>query len=285
LLAKSAFAVLLLSVFMSGCSPLRVLSSVSPIGPNESRRDIPFGGHQLALDVYSPDQDRVNPASRPVIVFLYGGSWESGAREQYKFVASTLVRRGYVVVIPDYRLFPAVQFPEFVHDAAEAVRWTFDNIAQYGGDPSNVFVMGHSAGAEIAGLLHYDERYLQLAGTQQRPCGFIGLSGPYDFLPLVGGPLEQIFPKSTRASSQPVNFVSGDEGPALLIHGYLDNTAKPRNSAKLAELVTAAGGEAQLIIVPERAHVSIVLALARPLSWLAPVADDVSLFITQHPCQ
>jgi acetyl esterase/lipase len=144
--------------------------------------------------------------------------------------------------------------------------------------------MGHSAGGEIAALLHYDESYLQLAGAQQRPCGFIGLSGPYDFLPLVGGPLEEIFPMATRASSQPINFVTGDEGPALLIHGYLDNTVKPRNSAKLAERVTAAGGKVQLIIVPKRQHASIVLALARPLSWLAPVADDVSAFIRTHAC-
>lgn len=189
-----------------------------------------------------------------------------------------------MVVIPDYRLFPEVQFPEFVNDSAAALRWTFDNIGQYGGDPSNVFVMGHSAGGEIAALLHYDESYLQRAGTQQRPCGFIGLSGPYDFLPLVGGPLEEIFPLATRASSQPVNFVTGNEGPALLIHGYLDNTVKPRNSAKLAELVAAAGGKAQLIIVPERQHASIVLALARPLSWLAPVADDVNSFIRTNAC-
>ena len=85
--------------------------------------------------------------------------------------------------------------------------------------------------------------------------------------------------------ARPINFVTGDEGPALLIHGYLDNTVKPRNSAKLAELVAAAGGEAQLIIIPVRAHVSIVLALARPLSWLAPVADDVGTFIDQHHCR
>lgn len=278
------FAILLLTVLLGACSPLSVVSLVSPIGSAESYLDIPFGANALALDVYSPDKGTGGVSPRPVIMFLYGGSWQSGAKEQYEFVASTLVRRGYVIVIPDYRLFPDVQFPEFVHDAAEAMRWTFDNIAQYGGDPSNVFVMGHSAGAEIAALLHYDERYLQLAGTQQRPCGFIGLSGPYDFLPLVGGPLEQIFPKATRASSQPVNFVTGNEGPALLIHGYLDNTVKPRNSAKLAELVTAAGGDAQLTVVPKRQHVSIVLALARPLSWLAPVAEDVSTFIGQHYC-
>jgi acetyl esterase/lipase len=217
-------------------------------------------------------------------MFVYGGGWQSGTKEEYAFVASTLVRQGYVVVIPDYRLFPDVQFPSFVNDAADALRWTFDNIGQYGGDPSNVFLMGHSAGGEIAALLHYDESYLQLAGAQQRPCGFIGLSGPYDFLPLVGGPLEEIFPMATRASSQPINFVTGDEGPALLIHGYLDNTVKPRNSAKLAELVAAAGGKAQLIIVPKRQHASIVLALARPLSWLAPVADDVHVFIGKNRC-
>jgi acetyl esterase/lipase len=276
LLAKPSFGILLLTALLSGCSPLGVISAVSPTGPVQSHPDIQFGTHELALDVYSPDTDTGGVAPEPVIMFLYGGGWQSGAREQYEFVASTLVRRGYVVVIPDYRLFPDVRFPEFVNDAAEAMRWIFDNIAQYGGDPSNVFVMGHSAGAES---------YLQVAGTQQRPCGFIGLSGPYDFLPLVGGPLEQIFPEATRASSQPVNFVGGDEGPALLIHGYLDNTVKPRNSAKLAELVTAAGGEAQLIIVPKRKHVGIVLALASPLSRLAPVADDVSTFIGQHHCR
>ncbi len=58
--------------------------------------------------------------------------------------------------------------------------------------------MGHSAGAGIGALLHYDESYLQIAGTQRRPCGFIGLSGAYDFLPLAGGPFEQIFPKTSR---------------------------------------------------------------------------------------
>jgi acetyl esterase/lipase len=283
-LMKPAIRILLLALLMSGCSPLRVISSVSPLGPADARRDIPFGTHELTLDLYSPDENTTSAPPRPVIVFIYGGGWQSGTKEEYAFVASTLVRQGYVVVIPDYRLFPEVRFPEFVSDAADALRWTFDNIGQYGGDPSNVFVMGHSAGGEIAALLHYDESYLQTAGTRQRPCGFIGLSGPYDFLPLVGGPLEDIFPLATRASSQPINFVTGDEGPALLIHGYLDNTVKPRNSAKLVELVTAAGGQAQLVIVPERKHASIVLSLASPLSWLAPVADDVGAFIGKNRC-
>jgi acetyl esterase/lipase len=278
-------AVLLLTALISGCSPLGVINSVSGIGPGHDYRNIPFGTHELSLDVYAPDADAGNGSRNPVIVFLYGGSWQSGAREQYRFVASTLVRRGYVVVIPDYRLYPAVTFPEFVNDAADALRWTFDNISQYGGDAGNVFVMGHSAGAQIAALVHYDDSYLQAAGAPQKTCGFIGLSGPYDFLPLVGGPLEEIFPAATRAASQPVNFVNGHEGPALLIHGYLDNTVKPRNSARLAELVTAASGQAQLVIVPDREHADIVLALARPLSWLAPVADDVDLFIRQHNCQ
>jgi acetyl esterase/lipase len=283
-LMKPAIRILLLALLMGGCSPLHVISSVSPTGPGEARRDISFGTHELTLDIYTPEDDGIGVAPRPVIMFVYGGGWQSGTKEEYAFVASTLVRQGYVVVIPDYRLFPDVQFPSFVNDAADALRWTFDNIGQYGGDPSNVFLMGHSAGGEIAALLHYDESYLQLAGAQQRPCGFIGLSGPYDFLPLVGGPLEEIFPMATRASSQPINFVTGDEGPALLIHGYLDNTVKPRNSAKLAELVAAAGGKAQLIIVPKRQHASIVLALARPLSWLAPVADDVHVFIGKNRC-
>jgi len=144
--------------------------------------------------------------------------------------------------------------------------------------------MGHSAGAHIAALLHYDERYLRNAGTHKRPCGLIGLSGPYDFLPLLGDELNAIFPANTHHQSQPVHFVDGSEGPALLVHGLKDNTVKPRNSASLAQLVEQAGGSASLKIYDNDTHTDPLLGLSRGLGFVAPVVADVDAFINQQNC-
>ncbi|MDI7066444.1 alpha/beta hydrolase, partial [Klebsiella pneumoniae] len=97
---------------------------------------------------------------RPVVVFFYGGSWQNGARSDYLFVGQALTSRGFVAVLPDYRTYPDTRFPGFMEDAAAAVRWARDHAAEYGGDPSRIFLMGHSAGAHIVALLATDGHYL-----------------------------------------------------------------------------------------------------------------------------
>src|SRR3712207_3414863 len=120
-----------------------------------------------------------------VVVFFYGGRWESGDRGDYLFAAQGLVSQGFVAVVPDYRLHPEVGFAGFMADGAAAVRWVRDNIAGFGGDPAQIFLMGHSAGAHIAALLALDERWLADQGLPRGTVrGAIGLAGPYDFLPL-----------------------------------------------------------------------------------------------------
>ena len=107
----------------------------------------------------------------------------------------------------------------------------------------------------------------------------VGIAGPYDFLPIVGPTLKEIFPEDLRHASQPVNFVDGGEGPALFLHGLLDNTVKPRNSAKLAELAESAGARAEVKIYADRDHIGVLIAFAKPFRRLASVLEDVDAFL------
>ena len=123
----------------------------------------------------------------PVIVFFYGGSWQSGNKSIYKFVGSALARRGYVLVVPDYRVYPEVIYPAFLEDGALAVRWTKDNATLFGADPNMLFVMGHSAGAYMAAMLALDSRWLGRAGLSPRRdiAGLVGILRPMRFFPVV----------------------------------------------------------------------------------------------------
>src|SRR4051794_31202998 len=121
-------------------------------------KDIPFAdGDRMKLDVYGPK----NPSGpAPVVMFIYGGSWKQGSRNDYQFVGHALAANGFVVVIPDYRLYPEVSYPKFLEDNAAAAKWIQDNIGTYGGDTSRFFIAGHSAGAYNAVMLGLEKSFL-----------------------------------------------------------------------------------------------------------------------------
>ena len=269
-------------VSLVGCSALMTVSRLTPDGHHLRTADLAFGSQpRQQLDVYRP---REQSGLQPVVVFFYGGGWTGGVKEKYRFAASGLTERGFVVVIPDYRVYPDVVFPAFVEDGAAAVRWVVDNIADYGGDPQRIFIMGHSAGAHIGALLSFDERYLQRVGVHIATlAGFIGMSGPYDFLPLGEGYLQRVFPDESRAASQPVNFVDGEDVAALLIHGSSDGTVSADNARSFAARIQDAGGQVDLAIVDGVGHARLALALSPSLRFLAPqVLDDSVAFIRRR---
>jgi acetyl esterase/lipase len=231
------------------------------------------------LDIYRP----AGAAAAPVVVFFYGGSWQSGHKETYLFVAAALARRGYVTVVPDYRVYPEVRYPGFLEDGARAVRWAKDNAARFGGDPQKLFVMGHSAGAYIAAMLVLDGRWLQQVGVapDRDIAGLIGISGPYDFLPLRDGTLKVIFGGANDPDTQPISHVSPGAPPALLVTGGRDSVVDPDNSNRLAARLHAAGDGAEVIDYAWVGHLSIIGAFALPLRFLAPVLHDVDAFIAK----
>src|SRR5579871_3858015 len=143
--------------------------------------DLHYGpdGRQT-LDIYAPRSAR----NRPVVIFWYGGSWTQGSKSDYRFVGALLAARGFVAVIPDYRLYPASTFPGFEEDGARAVAWVNRHVEEFGGDPRRVVLMGHSAGAHTAAFLAYNRNFLREAGADPASIvGLVGLSGPYVLVP------------------------------------------------------------------------------------------------------
>ena len=271
-------AALGLSLLAAACSPLRTFNAVMPADPGTRvvLRGAAYGSEQRqALDLYAPG--RKGGAPLPVIVFLYGGSWNSGLREGYGFAGRALAAQGFVVAVPDYRLVPQVHYPAFLEDSAAAVRWVRAHVADYGGDPERVVVMGHSAGAYNAAMLAYDGRWL----GAQRPWlkGFVGLAGPYDFLPLSGPATRAAFGAAEDLpATQPVNHVTPGGPPALLLTAANDTTVGPRNATSMEAALSRAGIAAEHRSYPGIAHIGILTALARPLRGRAPVLSDAAAF-------
>lgn len=269
----------MLLLLAGGCTRFDLLNGLVPPTGYRLTRDLPYGDlPRQKLDVFTPT-DLKSPA--PVVVFFYGGNWSEGSKHDYGFVGQALASRGVVAVLADYRLSPDVTFPAFVQDGAAAVRWAKDHAAQYGGDPRHLFVMGHSAGSQIAGLLACDDRYLKAVGMDRSDLsGAILLSAPLDFLPLKDPKLREAFgPYVDDARVEPITFVDGKEPPILLLLGAKDKIVDPRNSINMWWAVYATGGEVKLIEYPNRGHVGVVLALARPFRFLAPVLDDAAALV------
>lgn len=261
----------------TGCSPVDILNDLAPGRLVAS--GLPYGDDpRQTLDIYRPDG---GPGPFPVVVFLYGGGWNSGNRAMYHFVGGALANNGFVTVIPDYRLFPAVRFPTFLQDNAAAVRWTWDHIGTYGGAPGPIFLMGHSAGAYNTAMLALDPQWLAGVGLdRQNLRGAIGLAGPYDFLPLNTDELRAIFgPPDQLARTQPINFVDGKEPPMLLLAGSTDTTVNPDNTLRLAARIRAAGGAVADKIYPGIQHEELVGSLGAPLRFLAPTLHDCVAFM------
>ncbi|MCW4115327.1 alpha/beta hydrolase [Aurantimonas sp. MSK8Z-1] len=271
---------------LASCSGAGLLNAITSRAGYTLTRDHAYGeGERARYDLYLPAE--AGP-STPVVVFVHGGSWDTGSKDLYRFVGQSLASRGYAVAIPNYRLYPHVTFPAFVDDAARATAAVAKAAAAgregFAAGRHPLFLMGHSAGAEIAGLLATDDHYLREAGLRAHAlAGFIGLAGPYDFLPLTDERYKKIFPPATRAASQPVNFVDGGEPPMLLIAGDADTTVDPRNSRSLAEKVTRAGGSVELVIVPGVDHVGAITSLATALPLGArSIRDRVLAFLKEH---
>ena len=239
---------------------------------------------QQRIEVIIPNQPAVHP--RPVVIFIHGGSWAFGDPRDYRFIGRTLAREGYVVVLPGYRLGEAGKFPHMLDDGAAAVAWTRDHIAQYGGDPGQVVLMGHSAGAYNVMMLGLERQWLGRAGV---PDGFvkgvIGLSGPYDFYPYTSDSTKAAFGQAPDpVLTQPIHFARGDAPHMLLITGDADTTVKPRNSLALAKALTDAGLPTRAVVLNGVDHGGTVMMLAAPFSRDRRVLDPVLAFLAAQ-CQ
>ena len=277
---------------VAGCSRVQLLAANVPaaFGPYHRIVDVRYGSApQHALDIYLPEPPSaaaVAPATsatsaigRPLVLFWHGGRWEYGDKSQYRFAGAALASLGVVAVLPNYRHYPQVKMAGFMEDAAHAVHWAMTHCGEFGADPKQIFLMGHSAGAHLAALVTLDTRYL---APRVQVAGLIGLSGPYDFLPLEERDLQDMFgPPELYAQSQPIHFVRSDAPRTLLVHGLRDTTVRPRNSSNLAAALTTLGVPVTLRLYPELQHGDTLAALSVLARSRAPVLREVANFIGQ----
>lgn len=263
-------------------NPATVLNAIAPTRGLSIRTDVAYGeGPRQKLDIYAPG----DPQEAPIVMFFYGGSWQRGSKAAYRFLAADLAQRGFVVVVPDYAVYPDGRFPRFLQDGARAFAWVAENRRLLGTERRKPVVMGHSAGAHIAAMLAFDARWLAQWHLDPRRdiAGFVGLAGPYDFLPIKDPIIKIIFEAGDLTATQPITFVVGGEAPVFLGVAPSDTVVRPGNSERLASRLRDAGVQVTFARYPNTNHLSIVGTFSSLLRLLGPVAEDVARFVRTLP--
>ncbi|MES1196658.1 MAG: alpha/beta hydrolase, partial [Steroidobacter sp.] len=192
-----------------------------------------------------------------------------------------LAEQGYVAVLPNYGLYPQVKSPVFLQDVARSIAWVRSHAGEWGGDVDQIYLMGHSAGAQIAMMVALDNEYLQQVGGDSHWLkGVIGLAGPYDFLPFTYPYMNDLFgPPQRYALSQPINYVRADAPPLLLMHGLQDHTVAPTNTRSLNEAMTKVGGNVQVKYFENATHSDLIAAFSFVRNHKPPVMQEIRKFI------
>ena len=279
--------ILVIAAFFSFAAPAFAQNIMDPFNVGPAMDDaavlgqgVAYGdGDRQKLDIYGP-KDPKGPA--PVIMFIYGGSWKQGQRQDYQFVGRALAANGFVVVIPDYRLYPEVTYPKFLEDCAAAARWIQDHIDSYGGDTSRFFIAGHSAGAYNAVMLGLEKSFLNEYQVTMPVKAVVGISGPYDFYPFEYDEVRNTFGGTDNPEgTQPINLVTSDEPPMLLLQGNQDPIVRMQNTDHLTRKLQAAGDWVTVKYYPNVGHMEAVFAIGAMWRWRAPVLADMISFFTQ----
>jgi acetyl esterase/lipase len=273
----------MLALLLSACSPFPLVNLLVPKSGYSVRRGLSYGADpRQKLDVYVPDGLK-QPA--PLLLFFYGGGWQSGRRQDYAGFGQAFASKGIITIVADYRLYPQVTFPAFVQDGARALAFVHAHAADWNGDPKRLFVGGHSAGGYIAVMLGSDPRYVRAAGGDPAwMAGIIGIAGPYDFLPLTDPAYIAIFHGANNRAILPVTYIAdtNPRPPMLLVTGSDDDTVESGNVIRMASVLSAHGDPVETRFYSGVGHIGILASLLPPLRFHAPLRDDMVKFIQAH---
>jgi acetyl esterase/lipase len=269
-----------IAALLSACTfaPLNLLVPKSGYAVH---RGLAFGDDpRQKLDVYVPDG--VKPGA-PVLLFFYGGGWESGNRGDYRAAGQAFASAGVITVVADYRLYPQVKSPAFVEDAAGALAWVHAHIHDYGGDPQRIFVSGHSAGGYNAIMLAAEPKFIEArGGSMDWIRGAIGIAGPYDFLPLTEKNYIDMFHGANNEDAMPIHHVTGKRPPMLLVAGTDDTVVSPGNADRMAARLKSFDSEVKVIKYPGVGHIGIILSLVPGFRGRTTLRQDMLDFIHSH---
>jgi acetyl esterase/lipase len=275
---KSLAAFMTAAAALAACAPVSILNGITPASTFDRTKNVSFGeGDRDVLDIYRSETAK---EGAPVLMFVHGGSWDSGSKGIYKFLAEGFTRSGYDIVVPNYRIYPEAKFPNFLEDNAKAVAYTAETFPG-----RKIVLIGHSAGAYNVLMLGLRDQYLREAGVDRCAviAGVVGLAAPTGIVPLESERLIEIFPDRFTADDAVLNNVTGPSPAIFLGHGESDTTVYPKNSTALADKITARGGEAQVEIYPGQSHTDVVKVLSRHFDDDTTLKADIVNFIDGLP--
>ena len=257
-----------------------VLNATIPRSGYRVTRNVAYGPEAWnMLDLYVPTKVTTPP---PVVLFFYGGGWAFGTKATYRFLAQALTSAAIIAAVADYRLYPQVKYPAFLEDNAMAFGFLRERVKRFGGDPTRLFLSGHSAGAYNAVMLAANPRYLTQSDREALK-GVIGIAGLYDFLPLKqGSTMIDIFGGDNVRETQPIEYVDRKLVPMLLAHGSKDDVVDPGNSRRMAKKISKFGSEVSLREFEGAGHTDIIVSLARGFRGRTTLRDDIISFILAH---
>ncbi|HLI26453.1 MAG TPA: alpha/beta hydrolase [Chloroflexota bacterium] len=229
-----------------------------------AQSDVAYGADpRQRLDLYLP----ATRGGAPVVLFVHGGGWSIGDKAQFGWVGEQLAAQGVVAALANYRLSPAVQHPEHTKDVARAAAWLYRHAASYGGEPTRLYLVGHSAGAHLAALVALDRSYLVAEGlTPAIVRGVVGIAGPtYDLdasyaqTPIAPLLYAAFGPDPTRwAQAAPVRYVQPYAPGFLLIYGTADTQALPLSTQALAAALQRSGVPVQVEPLAGQDHFGVL---------------------------
>jgi acetyl esterase/lipase len=288
-----------LFILLALFNPLLIMNGLAFSTRVKRYKDLSYDeGERHSLDVYVPD---FVDAAKPVIVFVYGGAWDSGDKDNYKFAGVEFAKLGYVTALPNYRLYPDAKFPHFIEDVANACAALPDqlsklNILKAGvqSKPLDVIFIGHSAGAHTIAMLNTEPKYLQSANANIDINACIGLAGPYDLPlddPLVVGKFDGVElhdiseqqddegHQHNSHDANPINLATSDMSKMLLMHGRADVTVGLYHSERLSKRLDELGVEHEMVIYEKVPHRHIVGGISGPFQFLNPVFKDITEYL------
>ena len=256
-------------------------TAIKLANPHDAITDVQYGKEEWQkLDIYPSASNE----AQPVVLFVHGGSWRHGRKDQYRFAADAFIRLGYTVVVSDYLKYPdpRAKYPSFVSDTAKALRWVKDNISEYNGSADNVFLAGHSAGAHTVVMLSADSSHLEAEDLSSEDIrGVIGIAGPYSFIPDWEVTKAVFGPEDRYPLMDALNYIDGSEPNFLLMHSAADEQVGQYNTDKLYDLIKQKGGLAKKKIYNELSHIDMVTHLHPWFAKQGSITKDIDQFIRE----
>ncbi|WP_025652492.1 MULTISPECIES: alpha/beta hydrolase [unclassified Psychrobacter] len=272
-------------------SPLAVVNGITSSGGVGVSKNILYGDEPLQdLDIYYPKPlaqamkaESPITGSYPMVVFVHGGSWESGNKEQYAFVGQSLAQAGYVTAVINYRKAPEHVYPDYVEDAAQAIAWSFDNATSLHADPKRLAVVGHSAGAFNVVAAVANEDFLAPYGIKPKDIkAVIGIAGPYSYDFRKFDSATAFAADATPDEVMPDRHIKGEQPPYLLLTAENDKIVYATNTIKMTKALKEAGVMVENGEIEGASHATSIGAMAPPLRWLNDVRAQVLTYLDKE---